>query len=65
MEIIEIQKYNEIKGIVHGYCACASVEQAVSEHIEKHGVVPDVAYVKRTPSGRCTVYLKTEERRND
>ena len=65
MEIIEIQRYNEIKGVVHGYCACASVEQAISEHVEKYNEQPEIAYVKRMPSGRCTVYLKIIERRND
>lgn len=58
MEIIEIKKYNEIEGMVYGYCAEPNIESAVQQFTERFGTQPQKGWIKQLPSGRCTVYLQ-------
>lgn len=62
MNIIEINKYNEIpRGVVcHGYVAEPSVENAIQQHQERYKVEVDKVYYKRMPSGRCSVYIPVD-----
>jgi len=59
MEIIEIDKYSEIRETVRGYVACASTDEAIREHVEHHGYTPARVYVK-VIRGKRTVYCSLD-----
>ena len=62
MTIIEITNAREIPcRHWHGYVAEPSVENAMAQHKEKYGSVPDKVFFKREKSGRCAVYIPMEE----
>ena len=60
-EIIEIKRFNEIKGLCAGYVACPNPEEAITQFAETYGRCPSTVYVKRMPSGRCSVYIQIGE----
>jgi hypothetical protein len=59
MQIINIEKYNEIAETVRGYVAFQSTEEAIQEHVERHGYTPARVYVKIT-RGKRTVYCSLD-----
>ena len=62
MTIIEIKHTREIPcDSWHGYVAEPAVENAVKQHLERYGTLPDNVYFKRMPSGRMSVFIPTGE----